>query len=167
MHFKPPLRQAAETLANSLENQKDMTENIDNFIEETLNLLKNKKGSIFITDFNIENINKYECLKYANILMDKKLVHLTNERVDISAFGTDIINKGGWFKYLETEKENALTERERQLLNDEKLKYDVKNSKRIFKTYWWTFTFSIIALIISLMLAILKILEVLQQEPVK
>jgi len=35
-------------------------------------------------------------------------------------------------------------------LNLEKLRYDVKNSKRIFKTYWWTFVISILGFLFAL-----------------
>ena len=42
---------------------------------------------------------------------------------------------GGHFAYLKSLDDKALADKERQRLNDEKLKYDVKNAKRIFKTY--------------------------------
>lgn len=42
------------------------------------------------------------------------------------------------------------TIKKKEQLELEKLKYDIKNAKRIYKTYWWTFIFAIIALIISL-----------------
>jgi hypothetical protein len=74
---------------------------------------------------------------------------------------------GGHFAYLKSLDDKALADKERQRLNDEKLKYDVKNAKRIFKTYWWTFCFSVIGLAISLTLGILKLLEVFQHKFLK
>ena len=79
-------------------------------------------------------------------------------RIDSGLYS--LTKKGLSFVSFEEIENKEKIEFERQKLTDEKLKYDVKNSQRIFKTYWWTFTFSIIALIISLTLAILKLLEV-------
>ena len=81
--------------------------------------------------------------------------------------GRKVKYAGGHFAYLKKIEEKAIADTERQKLNDEKLKYDVKNVKRIFKTYWWTFWFSVIALAISLGLGVLKLLEVFQQTPAK
>jgi len=64
--------------------------------------------------------------------------------------GREVKNSGGHFAYINKLNEKAKADTERQHLNDEKLAYDVKNAKRIFKTYWWTFAISITALLISL-----------------
>lgn len=85
----------------------------------------------------------------------------------LTELGRIVKQSGGHFEYIKKlEKKNA-SENERQNLNDEKLRYDVKNSKRIFKTYWFTFWFSVIGLGISLTLGVLKLLEVFQHTPVK
>lgn len=60
------------------------------------------------------------------------------------------LNQGGFSKefddtYTEQQKESKI-----EKLKLEKLKYDIKNSKRMFKTYWWTFAFALIAFIISI-----------------
>ncbi len=78
----------------------------------------------------------------------------------LTQLGKIVKDAGGHFVYLKQLKNKENADRERQRLNDEKLKYDVKNAKRIFKTYWWTFTFAVVGLIISLVLGILKLLEV-------
>jgi len=39
---------------------------------------------------------------------------------------------------------------EKEKLDFEKLKYDVKSSKRIYKSYWWTFFISILGFILAL-----------------
>lgn len=85
----------------------------------------------------------------------------------LTDLGRHVKKSGGHFAYLKKIEEKALADTERQRLNDEKLKYDVKNAKRIFKTYWWTFAFALVGLFISLGLAILKLLEVFQDKPVK
>ena len=86
---------------------------------------------------------------------------------ELNETGRKAKKAGGHFAYQKTIDEKFIADKERQKLNDEKLKYDVKNSKRIFKTYWWTFTFAVIGLAISLTLGILKLLEVFQHNPVK
>jgi len=49
-------------------------------------------------------------------------------------------------KALLEEKKNSEIEE----LNLTKLRYDAKNAKRVYRTYWWTFAFAIIALGVSL-----------------
>lgn len=73
---------------------------------------------------------------------------------------------GSYLKYIEAleashaeQDAERLIIKKREKLSDEKLEYDVKNAKRIFKTYWWSFWFAVIALAISLTLGILKVLE--------
>ncbi len=99
--------------------------------------------------------NKYEELKTTLILMVNELGLLLKPYSDrlsitISPFGKQVCSKGGWLRHLELETEKLLQDKARQRLTDEKLKYDVKNAKRIFKTYWWTFGISIAAFILAL-----------------
>lgn len=61
------------------------------------------------------------------------------------------LNSGGFTSIYNEEYERRKAELEKNELELEKLKFDVKNSKRIFKTYWWTFSFAIIALILSIL----------------
>jgi hypothetical protein len=42
---------------------------------------------------------------------------------------------------------------------DQKLEYDLKNAKRVYQTYWFTFGIAVLAFLISLVLVILKIRE--------
>jgi predicted methyltransferase len=127
--------------------QKKLAEEIIYFIKENDNRVR---INTLFNKFNLELIDKNFLVKtlkeFGIIRIDKGLYSLTKKGLSFVSF-EEIENK-------------EKIEFERQKLTDEKLKYDVKNSQRIFKTYWWTFTFSIIALIISLTLAILKLLEV-------
>ncbi|HEV8079856.1 MAG TPA: hypothetical protein VGP43_04030 [Chitinophagaceae bacterium] len=60
------------------------------------------------------------------------------------------LHKGG-FKFLhQTQAQIQEKAAEKEKLNLEKLKYDVKNSKRIFRTYWWTFCISIAGFLLAL-----------------
>ena len=85
----------------------------------------------------------------------------------LSPLGRQVKNAGGHFAYLKKIEYKDTAEKERQELNDEKLKYDIKNSKRIFKTYWWTFGIAIAGFIIALGLGILKLIEVLNVSHLK
>jgi hypothetical protein len=68
----------------------------------------------------------------------------------LTDLGRQVKNAGGHFAYLKRLEEKAIADKERQTLNDEKLRYDVKNAKRIFKTYWWTFCISILGFLLAL-----------------
>lgn len=75
---------------------------------------------------------------------------------NVTLFGKRFLLEGGFSKIAEEIQASILLEAEKEKLNFEKLKYDVKNSKRIFKTYWFTFGFALAGLLISLILLILK-----------
>jgi hypothetical protein len=86
--------------------------------------------------------------------------HKSNLFFKLTDLGREVKETGGHFAYLKKIADKAAADTERQKLSDEKLKYDVKNAKRIFKTYWWTFWLAIIGFVISLVLGVLKLLEV-------
>ena len=81
-------------------------------------------------------------LNYINEKTPGQLYELTDK-------GREAKKAGGHFLYLKKIEELENLKIERQRLNDEKLKFDVKNSKRIFKTYWWTFAISILAFLLA------------------
>lgn len=86
--------------------------------------------------------------------------HKSNLFFKLTDLGREVKKTGGHFAYLKKLADKEIADLDRQKLNDEKLLYDVKNAKRIFKTYWWTFWFAIIGFAISLVLGALKLLEV-------
>jgi len=47
--------------------------------------------------------------------------------------------------------------KEKELISFRKSKIDLKNAERMSKTYWWTFWFAVIGLLVSLYLLYLKI----------
>jgi len=76
---------------------------------------------------------------------------------NVTPFAKTFLFHGGFIKIAEEIESKAILEAEKEKLNYEKLKYDVKNAKRIFKTYWITFFIAIFGFLISLILLILKI----------
>ena len=102
-------------------------------------------------------------------LLTDELVDLAGDKASkvflvINKKGRDVIRDGGYEKYLE--KRTSQTDRQNEIddLTYKKLRYDTANSKRIFTTYWWTFGISIAAFVISMVLLVLKLIELERQE---
>jgi hypothetical protein len=138
-------------------------------------------GSPYDEKFTIENIIKNSNLteldkdialhiksELRRVLKDdlKYIENLPNDswHLRLTPLGILVKKGGGHLLYLKKLEDRATAEHERQRLNDEKLKYDLKNSKRIFKTYWWTFWFSVISIIYVLVQLILKLIEAIKPQ---
>lgn len=63
---------------------------------------------------------------------------------------TAFLNEGGFSRIYDIKSREIKRKEEKEHLELEKLKYDTKNARRIYRTYWWTFGFALIALLISL-----------------
>ena len=77
---------------------------------------------------------------------------------DITPFAKTFLWHGGFAKVAQEIQVQKQLEAEKEKLGLEKLRYEVKNTKRIYKTYWFTFLAAIIGLVISLVLFLLKLL---------
>lgn len=75
---------------------------------------------------------------------------VTEEGFWANDYAEVFLHRGGFSQLFDIEEARQNQKTEREKLEIEKLKYDLKNAKRIFKTYWWTFTFALIAFLISL-----------------
>lgn len=71
--------------------------------------------------------------------------------------GRELQSIGSYSLFEESIREKERIEEELLKLNLEKLKFDVKNARRIFNTYWWTFGFSIVAFVVSIILLLDKL----------
>ena len=60
--------------------------------------------------------------------------------------------------YINNQSAEVMRQREIAKLTRKKLKYDAANAKRIYHTYWWTFGFAIVGLVISVVLLIFKLI---------
>ena len=76
--------------------------------------------------------------------------------VDLSDQTIMRLNKKGE-EYLKEYLKMKLREEEEKNLQFAKLKLDVSNAERVYKTYWLTFTFALVGFIISLVLLIIKL----------
>jgi hypothetical protein len=133
---------------------------IDDFLEYIHD--KDQKGIDFhphptINRQAIDLMKKYEIVNFRS---DDK-INIHQSIVDMTPVGWAILRSGSAKEYV-----TSMQEREKQtaLLTFEKLSYDVKNSRRINKTYWFTFTVAIISLCISIILLVLKIKEPVKQD---
>jgi hypothetical protein len=96
------------------------------------------------------------CLSLFYILKEyyPRLLYPKSEVTDDLFWVTDYVpaflSEGGFNQKFKTEFEKAKKLEEKENLDLEKLRYDVKNSRRIYKTYWLTFAFALIALVVSL-----------------
>jgi hypothetical protein len=88
----------------------------------------------------------YHCL-ILYLLNDIKIIYKpfnNDRRLRLSGKGNEIIEKGGWLKYIEIEKEKAE-------LNFEKEKYDLLSKKWIYKYRLLPYIISGLALLISIL----------------
>ncbi len=97
--------------------------------------------------YNIDII--YKMLSYEPKVLVTDSKKGTRTSVWVTPIASDFLETGGFTKIGEANFYKQKAEKAKEELSFEKLKYDVKNSRRIFKTYWWTFSISILALILS------------------
>ncbi|RAI94169.1 hypothetical protein [Algoriphagus yeomjeoni] len=55
--------------------------------------------------------------------------------------------EGGFTAIFENQEKERLEIKEKKSLELEKLTYDVRNSRRIYRTYWWTFFFALVSFV--------------------
>lgn len=67
--------------------------------------------------------------------------------------------EGAFTAIFESQEKERLETEEKKKLELEKLKFDVKNTKRIYKTYWWTFVFALIGFVYVLIRLVTWLLE--------
>lgn len=84
------------------------------------------------------------------LMLDKGLISERNEVRTLTDIGEQIGATGGWLKYLKTQETRNQEEQERQRKEDEKLYYEARISKYLFKTRWLPHIIALISLILSL-----------------
>lgn len=116
----------------------------------------NKKPAVEIIKMNATATIMWETLHQEGFLKTDDFgrgVRLTDPK------GLKAFDLGGRSAYKNMIKEGEQRATEEKELSFKKLKIDVANATRVFKTYWWTFAFAVIGLAISLYLLIIKIIE--------
>jgi len=79
---------------------------------------------------------------------------------DIITKGTEIHGNGGYKELFERLKKQQEEQKEKDALTDKKLKVDLANAERVYKTYFSTRAMAITATIISIALLLLRLAEV-------
>jgi hypothetical protein len=74
--------------------------------------------------------------------------------------GATFFDKGGYKKHFEKLNQEVEDKKERDRLSDEKLKIDLANAQRVYKTYFSTRAMAIAGAIVSVLLLLLKLAEV-------
>jgi hypothetical protein len=125
-----------------------------------LSTLLNKEGTVY----DVETINSklipdksYDyCLSLFYILANfpQRLLwpkdNLSEEHFWATDYVKVFLHDGGFTSLYERAEAKQKIESEKERLNLEKLKYDVRNTKRIYKTYWLTFGVSIAGFLLAL-----------------
>ncbi|MBZ5857764.1 hypothetical protein [Flavihumibacter profundi] len=132
------------------------------YADEILKFIEKGNGSIpFVGGYSIMEDDRFTPslirLKADGFLFEETKSGYKN--LTLTKEGREVLQMGGYNELLKRDEERKNNVKVKQELELEKLRYDVKNSKRIYKTYWWTFAFSITALVISLILLYLKLSE--------
>jgi hypothetical protein len=141
-----------------------MTDNerIDKFLDA---IAKSKDGRLNIQKFLIEDLKDDDVLSFQRIILDIKrkgfveqLSGLGTTCLILSA-GLDIVNSGGYIKYLERQK---AAEEEEVKLGKIKAELDESNLKHvrfILKYKWLPFILSGVAIIVSIIAIIISIVK--------
>ena len=79
---------------------------------------------------------------------------------DIITNGTEIQGNGGYKELFERQKKQQQSQEGKDALTEKKLKIDLANAERVYKTYFSTRVMAIIATIVSVALLFLKLAEV-------
>lgn len=134
----------------------------DERIEKVLSEMdNNKNGMLDIQKFLVDEVKDTDLISYRRIktiIVDKGLARQISSTTvfEILPLGREIVKGGGYTKYIEKlnlDKEEA--ERLKKIeLEDAELK--LKLNRFYFKYRWIPFVFSLAALIISILVAILK-----------
>jgi hypothetical protein len=133
-----------------------MIADIDNLIEINLRLIAETKGNkVFRINFiDLSGKKLRDSERLAKNMESKGLIdfdHIKGYKCELTEFGLNVFNNGGWLKYLDAQHEKDSHEnvnREKiEKLNSGKLTYEYKLSKWKVKTFWPVFVFGLIGFI--------------------
>lgn len=133
-----------------------MLKEIDDLIEYNLKLISESNNHSW-WKFELQDLNNetlYESERLAEIMQNKGLLEIDNERCILTEFGFNIYNQGGW----KAHKQRVQEERTRELLESdiknniekEKSLLDIKLKKWQIKTFWPIFIFALLGAILSI-----------------
>lgn len=132
---------------------KEQANDLDVILKTLISKQSNQADSVEKINENLlPDKSKVYCSYLFYILADfsPRLLYPEDNLSERGFWATDdvaiFLYEGGFKAIYEKQKAEA----EKEALLSEKSKYDVKNAKRIFNTYWWTFGMSILGIFLSL-----------------
>ncbi len=128
-----------------------MNEIINNLLSE---ISTNKNPKILEEDFFDDYSEFIDYRKNINLMIeDYKLIHKSFSNsldITLTKHGNDVINQGGWLKYLENEKNDAEFNKEKSKIELENLTTSTNLNKFLLKTKWLPYIVSVISLAFSI-----------------
>ncbi|WP_276373808.1 hypothetical protein [Chryseolinea sp. H1M3-3] len=125
-----------------------MYDRIDQLVEINLKrLFEDMNQELFMTDFIDEKGNRLryinntgEAKRLADYMQSKGLINITGQRCDLTEFGHNVYEHGGWLEYSEDKKAKVAEETQKRKKRDEvellKLKRENKLAKWQVIVFW-------------------------------
>lgn len=113
--------------------------NENKLIDKNLELIKESNTQFFYRNFVDSKGNKLGAnagKRYADKLKTLKLIIFDNYAVELTNFGLEVCNQGGWLIYIKNKTAKQLKNAERQELEDKKLAIDYEQAKYNYNTRW-------------------------------
>lgn len=129
-----------------------MNNNTDQQLQELLDKLYNAKDYTLFTTALYGNTPMMDnaIRRIDGIMMDNGLIEEHKEVRTLSDFGQKICESGGWKAYLSRKEQQNRIEEDRIRKQDQKLTYDLRISKYLYKTRWWPLIISAISLAVAM-----------------
>lgn len=108
-------------------------------IDKNLKFLRDSKIEFHYTkfyDLEEKQMTGGRGKKLADLLKSFNLVSIDNYKVELTSFGREVCNEGGWLNYIQNKQTEQLKRIERQELEDKKLLIDYKQAKYNYRTRW-------------------------------
>ena len=118
---------------------------MENEIDRILEKVKNEINFSIESAYNFETPEKHNLYKKAFILLKTKgFIELVRNGYEITEIGIDVLELGGWNKYLKYLEQEKKDKKEKKRIDFEKSKIDLRLKKWQVKTFWWIFGFAFI-----------------------
>jgi len=132
-----------------------MKNTLDELIEENLSLIA-EQTTQWISKYDIidnkdgvvsrnEVISKY--MSENNLIT---IEPIKGERIDLTAFGMEIYNSGGWLTHLKNREFEAVNMKVIKAKEEVKLDLEIKISKWLLKTKWLPMVIALVSLAVSI-----------------
>jgi len=128
------------------------TEINDQNIHDILNeLYQSKENTKFESElYGVMSSGNNLINSFDKHLIDSGLIYKNQEVRTLTEAGIQVCKEGGWLAYKSREAKVNAENKARQKAQDDKLMYDARISKYLYKTRWWPLIISIASGIVAL-----------------